>query len=238
MTKKMMWNMMWKKAKYGIKSSLLFIIITVLFIGMFLTFLITSDSEEIHEAQSIIMIAFLYIPISVNQSFQVIEYSKCYYLIPRTAKERKQYLQFQNIVKMILSILVSTILLAVGMVIRPQATPYLLVYYLICSVSVTLITGISGFTTYYYVKKKVSYQRYWFRYVLTVISVLIVMLPMMYINIASSYRLGIVATVVSVIASIIYSVYYWIRFQKVNVNYENIDKNEEKFTKRFQSSIM
>lgn len=230
--------MMWKKAKYGIKSSLLFIMITILFIGIYLAFLITSDIEEIHEAQSILMLAFLYIPVSVNQSFQVIEYSKCYYLIPRTAKERKQYLQFQNIVKMILSILGSTVLLVVGMVIRPQAIPYLFVYYLICSVSITLIMGISGFSTYYYKKKKVSYQRYWIRYVLTVISVLIVMLPMMFINFASSYRLGIVASVVSVIASIIYSMYYWIRFQKVNVNYENIDKNEEKFTKRFQSSVM
>ncbi len=234
MSYRMMWKMMWIKARYGIKSYLFFLFATILFLLMFFLQLALSNRYDLYDNQSTFMIGFLYIPVLINQAMQTMEYSKCHYLIPKTAKERKRFFIFQNVVKMIMGLVGTTGLYFLGCWINPTAEPYLFNWYLTTGISCVLVSGVGGFTNFYVAKKKRSYRMYLANYSITVIVMLIILFWSMFFT-DNKYYLYVKYGVIFI--SFVYALYYFVRFVKVCATYENINKEEHKFTSRTGNCI-
>lgn len=238
MSSKKMLKMMWLKVRYGVKSYLLFLIGTILFIIIYFINLIMYHSEEVATHQSMFMVTFLYVPVLISQAIQTVEYSKCYYLVPRTSKERKRYMIFQNLFKMICSFVGTTILLGIGIAIQPSAAQYLLNWYLLSGISFAVVMGASGYSTYYLRKKQVSYKRYMVSYVITVIVMSGIVLSGMFFVNQKSIQLWMMISVGAFLAAVCYNLYYYVRFQKVEADYENINREEKRFFSRTSNSMM
>lgn len=236
MTKKMMWKMTWRKVRYGLKSYLLFLIVTILFVVIYFLSLFFMDDAS--NNQNIYVIMFLYIPVLFSQSFQAIEYSKCYYLVPRTQEDRKQFIRFQNKVKMLLSALLLSILFGTGVAIRPEAIQYLFNWYLLSGLCATIAMGCNGYSTYLLKKKKSSYTRYLITYIITVVIMSAILFAGMFLVDETSIEVWIIGSIGTIVAALAYNLFYYFRFRRVEAIYENIDKDEQRFTKRIGSSVM
>lgn len=236
MSKKMMWKMTWRKVRYGLKSYLFFLIITILFVVFY--FLSLFFMDDISDTQNSCMITFLYIPVLLSQSFQAIEYSKCYYLIPRTMEDRKRFIRYQNKVKVLLSILILSTLFVIGVVIRPEAIQYLFHWYLLSGLCVTIATGCNGYSTYLLKKKKSSYVKYMVTYSITVVIMSAILFAGMFLVNKISIQLWMVGSIAIMVFALAYNLFYYFRFRKVEAIYENIDKDEQRVTKRIGSAVM
>lgn len=238
MNKRMMLHLMWCKAKYGFKSYAFFFFVTILLIGLYIFSLCNFSSEELDKMANLFMLVFIYVPVSVVQSIQAVEYSKCYYLIPRTKKERKEYLILQNVVKFTAALVIDTLLLVIGVLIRSEFFLKLFTWYLLCGVTLSVITGVSGFSTYCFKKKQKSYRRYIVDYIITIIVFLVIYFGAVMLHIDTNITYGLIASAVCICASALYSLYYWYQFRGVDVRYENINKSEKQFMSHFRSPIM
>ncbi len=230
----MMWKMMWFKARYGVKSYLFFLFATILFVALFFLQLALSNTYDLYDNQSNFMIGFLYIPVLINQAMQTMEYSKCHYLVPKTASERKKFFVFQNIVKMIMGLVGTTVLYFLGCWINPAAKSYLINWYLTSGISSVLVAGVGGFTNFYVTRKKRSYGMYIANYSITVIVMLVILFVSMFF-IENKYYMYVKYGVVFI--SFVYALYHSVRFIKVSATYENINKEEHKFTSRVGNCI-
>lgn len=238
MSYKMMLKMMWLKVRYGMKSYLLFLIGTVAFIAIYILDLLVMDPTDPSQYQSMFMVTFLYVPVLIGQAIQTIEYSPCYYLVPRTSKERKKFIVFQNVVKMILSFLGITILYVLGIAIQPKAIEYLRYWYFLTGISFSVVVGASGYSTYYLQKKKLSYKAYIISYIITVVVMCAIILGGMFFINQNSIRFGMRISIVAIPASLCYNLYYYVRFRKVEAVYENINREEKKFCSRASNCMM
>lgn len=238
MSSKMMLNMMWLKVRYGVRSYLFILIASILIIILYFINLILFDIEEAATNQSTFMVTFLYVSVLISQAIQTVEYSKCYYLVPRTSKERKKYMIFQNLIKMLCSFGVTTILLGIGIAIQPSATQYLFNWYLLSGISFSVVMGASGYSTYYLKKKQVSYKRYMVSYAFTVIVMCGIILSGMFFMSQKSIQLFRMISVGTLLAALGYTLNYYVRFKKVEANYENINREERRFFSRAGNSMM
>ena len=238
MSFKMMLKMMWLKVRYGVKSYLFFLLATILLIIIYFINLIVFDAEEVTVHQSMFMVTFLYVPVLIAQAIQAVEYSKCYYLVPRTSQERKKYMIFQNLIKMLCSFVGITILLGIGIRIQPSAAQYLLNWYLLSGISFTVVMGASGYSTYYLRKKQISYKRYIVSYTITVIVMSGIILGGMFFVNQKSIQFWMMISVGTFLAALCYNLYYYVRFRKVDADYENINREEKRFFSRTTNSMM
>lgn len=238
MSYKMMWQMTWRKVRYGLKSYLFFLIVSIIFIVVYFLFLCFADAESIYEDQNIIMLTFLYVSVLCGQSFQGVEYSKCHYLVPKTQADRKKFVRFQNYVKMTVSMLLLTLLLGIGVAIRPEAAQYLFNWYMICGVCFTVVIGCNGYSTYLLKKKKTSYSRYIVTNIITVVVISSVILGGMFLIHQVSVTFWIIGSFGILFLALLYHLYYHFRFKKVKAIYENIDKAEQRYVKRLGNTVM
>lgn len=237
MSRQKMWKIMWLKVRYGWKSYLFYLFATILFITVFLLSLRFSD-DELNEMQSLYLIGFLYVPVAINQAIPTIEYSKCYYLVPRTSKERKRFIRFQNHMKMLFSVVLLTILLGVSTALRPEAFGYLLSWYMISGVAFTLVMGCNGYSMFHRKKKKKSYASYMVTYIITVIVMIAIMYGGMYLMKKIAVYLWMLGGVAIIVVALAYYMYNAIRFRSIDASYENIDNAEQRFMTKMSNSMM
>ena len=238
MSYKMMLKMMWLKVRYGVKSYLFFLLGAIVFISIFIINLLVLDAADVIENQSMFMVSFLYISVAIAMAIQTIEYSPCHYLVPRTSKDRKKFIVFQNLIKMILSFLGTTILFIIGITIQPMAAEYLFYWYLLTGISFSVILGANGYSIYYFKKRKISYKAYIVMYTITVIVMCAIIISGMFFINQKTLQYGKLISFVGFFSSIGYHMYYYVRFQKVDAFYENINREERKFSSRGSNSMM
>jgi len=238
MSYKAMWRTLLLKMRYGFKSYILYFAVTLFFIVIYYIALFNSDAEEIYEMSSLCVIAFLYIPVSINLAIQTIEYSKCYYLVPRTMKERKRFIIFGNVVKMIVSFILDTIVLVTSLMIRPEIKANLVFTYIVAGLTFTVALGCNGYGIYRKDKKQKSYKLFMTQYVITIILVWAVFAGILFFIDEPDSFVGRCGSFIVLAAAAVYHIYSLIRFKKLDAVYEKIDRNERRIMTRMGSRIM
>ena len=238
MSYKEMWKTACMKARYGFMSYVFYSAISVMFIVFYFFLLLTTDSSEAHDLNTIQLMAFLYVPMNINLMFQSIEYSKCWYLVPRTGQERKRFIVFENVVKMISSSIVLTIMLAISILVRPESAREFVNTYLFAGISFTVIMGTNGYCMYKKRKKKQTYKQYLIKYTISVVVVTALILGMYFLLNNQESFLGRNAAYIMTAGSCLYHLYAVLKFHKASAIYENIDRNEQKFMSRMGSRML
>ena len=238
MSYKNMWKSLLLKVKYGFWSYALYLGLTIFFISVYFVTMIQSDAKEFEDMQSLVMLVFLYIPVNLNLMIQTIEYSKCYYLVPRTNEERKRFMVFSNIVKMISSLVLITLVLAISLRFHPEASAYLIRTYLYAGVAFTIALGCNGYGIYRKNKKQQSYKAFMIRYVLSIVLITAVTLAVFAFSKKADSFMGKYGAYIILLLAIGYHGYVYIRFRKTEAVYENIDRNERRIMTRMGSRML
>lgn len=230
MSYKLMNHLIWQRARYAWRSYVLFSVASFLFLVIYFMMLIQASIEEIGKAQNMFFIAFMYCVAPIGKAIEPCEYSKCYYLVPKTEQERKRFVRYQNLVKMIISFIVCTIVLVIGMLLRPEVKQYLISSYLMGGCAFILVNGVCGYSSFYVSKRK-SYAIYLIKYWFTVVAMCLIMSVGQFSGFFLSKKHVMWLTIATLLCSIIYHIYYRIRYRKANVIYENINKEEKRLCK-------
>ena len=233
MSNQLKWKITLTKMRYSWKSYILFLIFTIVFIAIYLFQVFTAETKYMQQNIYFAFVVFLYIPLCFSQALQTLDYSLCHYLVPRSQQEHKEFIIFQNLVKMIFSLIGNTILLFIGIIITPSIWKMLLEAYIWGGIVMTLFVGIQGYSSYYDEKKKK--KPYWFyslRYLLGILlgTGIVLLGDSIINNTRNEWRIG--AGILTSIFAIGMNIYKIKKYKKADVRFENINREEQRLNKK------